>query len=31
MNNISNLKDIVIYQEETGNKKIEVLYDNEDF
>ena len=31
MNNISNLKDIVIYQDETGNKKIEVLYDNEDF
>ena len=25
------MKDIVLYQNETGNKKIEVLYDSEDF
>lgn len=31
MINIQNLKDIVLYQNETGNKKIEVLYDSEDF
>ena len=31
MNNITNLKDIVLYQSETGDKKIEVLYDSEDF
>ena len=31
MNNITNLKDIIIYQNKTGNKKVEVLYDNEDF
>ena len=31
MNNIVNLKDIVLYQTETGNKEIEVLYDNENF
>ena len=29
MNNIENLKDIVLYQSETGNQKIEVLYENE--
>lgn len=31
MNNITDLRDIVLYQNETGDKKIEVLYDNEDF
>ena len=31
MNNIENLKDIVIYQNETEDKKIEVLYDSENF
>ena len=31
MNTIKDLKDIIIYQSETGDKKIEVLYDNEDF
>lgn len=31
MNNVSNLKDIIIYQNKTGNKKVEVLYDSEDF
>lgn len=31
MNNIENLKDIVLYQSETGNQKIEVLYENENF
>lgn len=31
MNNISNLKDIVLYQTVTEDKKIEVLYDIEDF
>ena len=31
MVNISNLKDIVLYQNENENKKIEVLYDSEDF
>lgn len=31
MNKIANLNNIVIYQNETGNKIIEVLYDNEDF
>ena len=31
MNNIENLRNIVLYQNETGNKKIEVLYDSEDF
>ena len=31
MNKIANLKDIVLYQSENGNTKIEVLYDNEDF
>ena len=31
MNNIVNLRDIVIYQDKIGNKKVEVLYDNEDF
>lgn len=31
MNNIANLKDIVLYQTETGKKEIEVLYDSENF
>jgi len=31
MNKLVNIKDIVLYQNETGNKKIEVLYDNENF
>ena len=31
MKNIKDLKDIVIYQHETDDKKIEVLYDDEDF
>jgi len=31
MTNIANLKDIVLYQSETGNTNIEVLYDSEDF
>lgn len=31
MNNVTNLKDIIIYQNKTGNKKVEVLYDSEDF
>ena len=31
MNKIDDIKDIVIYQNETGDKKIEVLYDSEDF
>lgn len=31
MNSISNLKDIVLYQTTTEDKKIEVLYDEEDF
>ncbi len=31
MNKIINLNNIVLYQNETGNKIIEVLYDNEDF
>ena len=31
MNNISNLKDIVLYQTVTEDKRIEVLYDNENF
>ena len=31
MNNIANLKDIVLYQTENDDKKIEVLYDSEDF
>ncbi len=29
--NISNLKDLILYQSENTNKSIEVLYDNEDF
>ena len=28
MNTVANLKDIVFYQNKTGNVKIEVLYDN---
>ena len=28
---IANLNSIVLYQNETGSKKIEVLYDSEDF
>ena len=31
MNTVANLKDIVFYQNKTGNVKIEVLYDNENF
>ena len=31
MNKIANLNDIVLYQNETGNIIIEVLYDSEDF
>lgn len=31
MNTIADLKNIVLYQNETGNNLIEVLYDNEDF
>lgn len=31
MNNVTNLKDIIVYQNKTGNKKVEVLYDSEDF
>lgn len=31
MNKVSNLNNIVLYQNETGNKMIEVLYDSEDF
>ena len=31
MNAVANLKDIVFYQNKTGNVKIEVLYDNENF
>lgn len=31
MNKIANLKDIILYQSENGNKMIEVLYDIEDF
>ena len=31
MNTVANLKDIIFYQNQTGNVKIEVLYDNEDF
>ena len=31
MNKIANLNNIVLYQNETGSKKIEVLYDSEDF
>ena len=29
--NIDKLKDLILYQSENGNVKIEVLYDNEDF
>ena len=29
--NIEKLKDLILYQSENGNVKIEVLYDNEDF
>lgn len=31
MNKVANLNNIVLYQNETGNKIIEVLYDSEDF
>ncbi len=31
MNTVANLKDIIFYQNQTGNVKIEVLYDNENF
>ena len=31
MGNITDLKDIILYQKETNNKKIEVLYDEENF
>ena len=31
MNNIINLQDIILYQNESGNKKIEVLYSDENF
>lgn len=31
MNEVANLNNIVLYQNETGNKIIEVLYDSEDF
>lgn len=31
MNTVANLKDIIFYQNKTGNVKIEVLYDNENF
>ena len=31
MNKVANLNNIVLYQNETGNKVIEVLYDSEDF
>ncbi len=31
MNKVANLNNIVLYQNETGNKMIEVLYDSEDF
>lgn len=31
MNAVANLKDIVFYQNKTGNVKIEVLYDDENF
>lgn len=31
MNTVANLKDIIFYQNQTGNVKIEVLYDDENF
>ncbi len=31
MENLINLKDIVLYQNDNGNNKIEVLYENENF
>ena len=31
MNKVANLNNIVLYQNETGSKMIEVLYDSEDF
>ena len=31
MNKVANLNNIVLYQNETGSKIIEVLYDSEDF
>ncbi|MDO5568991.1 MAG: RhuM family protein, partial [bacterium] len=31
MSNINTLKDLIIYQSETNNIKVEVLYDEEDF
>ena len=31
MNKIADLNNIVLYQNETGNKIIEVIYDSEDF
>jgi len=31
VNNVTNSKDIIVYQNKTGNKKVEVLYDSEDF
>ena len=31
MNTVANLKDIIFYQNKTGNVKIEVLYDDENF
>ena len=31
MNKVANLNNIVLYQNETGSKMIEVLYDSKDF